>query len=295
VRGFFKAVFYVLLILSLFSIANSLYRLSRSNSDDDIDSANIGVIEIEGVILDSLPVLDQIHEFKKNSQLKSLVVRINSPGGAVGASQEIYLELKKLRKIRPVIVSMGDLAASGGLYVSMGGDIVMALPGTLTGSMGVLMEITNFSRLLEKIYVDPVTIRSGELKDAGNPTHPIDPRAKKLFQELVSNTFQTFRETVKKERKLNKEAVQLLSDGRVVDGTQALQLKLVDELGTFPDAVELAKTKGKISGEPKLAYLSRKPKPFLERLVQGAISPVTEMIMKRENAILQYRWDPRSK
>lgn len=233
-------------------------------------SANIGVIEISGVITESLPVLEQIQEFKDLKNLKALVVRVDSPGGAVGASQEIYLELKKLREKVPVVISMGNLAASGGLYVSIGGSKVFALPGTITGSMGVLMPITNFSRLAERLYVDPITIKSGELKDAGNPLRPMDAKAKQYFQEMVNRTFAQFRAHVKDERKLSDETVAHLSDGRVVDGEEAKKRGLVDEIGNFQDALEFAKTEAKVD-EIKIAWLSRKPKGLWEKVVEGAM------------------------
>ncbi|MBN8555809.1 MAG: signal peptide peptidase SppA [Deltaproteobacteria bacterium] len=288
---FFKIILVIFVVFLLISILGGINKLVSSADEDDIKSANIGVIEVKGVITDSFPVLEQIREFKKNSQLKALVVRINSPGGAVGASQEIFMELKKLRPTYPVIVSMGDLAASGGLYVSLGGETVFALPGTLTGSMGVLLELTNFARLLDKIYIDSVTIRTGDLKDAGNPTRPLDPKAKKYFETLIQQTFNSFKESVKTERKVSAETIQLLSDGRVVDGNEALKLGLVDKIGTFQDAVSFAKEKAKISGDPKLTFLSRKPKGLFERVLEGAVAPIHDLV-KESSSVLQYKWSP---
>jgi protease-4 len=251
----------------------------------------LAVIEIDGVITDSMTLMDEIRELKKNKQLKGLVVRVNSPGGAVGASQEIYMELKKLKEKMPVAVSMGDLAASGGLYVSLGADVIYALPGTLTGSMGVLLELTNFSKLLQKIYVDAVTIRSGELKDAGNPTHPLGPKAKEYFQALILETFGLFKEAVSTERKLKPEALKYLSDGRVVNGVKAVELGLVDKLGTFQDAVQFVKEKAKIDGEPQLAFLSRKPKSLVQKIVEGSLAPITRWANINFNPV-QFRWEP---
>jgi len=290
VRNILKGLFYISVIFLLLAIASGVNRFASSD-EEEFKTGNIGVIEITGVIVESLEILEQIEEARKSTSIKAVVVRVDSPGGAVGASQEIYMELRKLKKVHPVIVSMGDLAASGGLYVSVGADVILALPGTLTGSMGVLMQLTNISRLLEKIYVDPMTIRSGELKDAGNPMRPIDSKAKIYFQDLITKSFQTFRATVKEERKLSNETIQLLSDGRVVDGNQALALKLVDQLGTFQDAVNLAKEKGKVTGDVKLAYLSRKPKPLLSRLLNEAMAPVQQWAKSQSN-ILEYRFDP---
>ncbi len=273
-------------------IASSLYKLVEP-AEDDSQTGNIAVIEIEDIILDSLPVLDQIDKIRKSTEFKAVIVRVNSPGGAVGAAQEIFLALKKLREKIPVIVSMGDLAASGGLYVSMAGHTIVALPGTLTGSMGVLLELTNLSRLMDRIYIDPVTIRSGDLKDAGNPTRPLDPKAKQYFQQLIDRNFEEFRDTVKTERKLTDEVVKTLSDGRVIDGKQAVEWKLVDELGTFEDAVDRAKERGEIKGDVSLAWLSRKPKGLVERVLHESVAPIHQW-MKSKTRILEYRFDPHS-
>ena len=194
----------------------------------------------------------------------------------MGASQEIYMELKRLREKKPVVVSMGDIAGSGGLYVSLGGSHIIALPGTITGSMGVLVQLTNISRLLSKLLVDPLTIRSGDLKDAGNPLRPFDGKAKQLFEDLIQTNFKTFRKTVAAERKLKPEAVATLSDGRIVSGEEALALGLVDTLGTFRDATLKAKELGRVSGKPELAYLSRKPESWADLFMGSLMRPVRE-------------------
>lgn len=289
-RGVFKFLGFLVLTFLFLSVIGGIYRLF-SDSETNIKDSNIAVIEIEGIISSAMPVMEQLEEFRKNSNLKALVVRVDSPGGAVGASQEIFMELKKLRAKTPVVISMGDIAASGGLYVSLGGSQVFALPGTLTGSMGVLLQLTQINRLLEKIYVDPITLKSGELKDAGNPTVPLQPLQKKYLQELIGKNFEVFKADVATERKLSPESIAYLSDGRVVDGQKALELKLVDRLGSFQDAVDYAKEQGKVSGEVKLTFLSRKPKGFFERIAQEVVSPIHSLI-KSETTGLQYRWNP---
>ncbi len=268
----------------------SLHRWFTGESTE-LESSNIGVIEITGVISDSMPIMEQIQKVEESESLKALVVRIDSPGGAVGASQEIYMALKALRSKLPVVVSMGNVAASGGLYVSLAGQTVFALPGTLTGSMGVLLELVQVNRLLEKILVDPVTLKSGALKDAGNPSKPLDPKAKEYLQGLIEKNFAEFKRAVVEERKLKPEAASLLSDGRVVDGQEALNLGLVNKLGTFQDAVQEAMTLAKVSGKPKLAFISREPESILERVLHRAATPVSEWL-KQSRSVLQYRWDP---
>lgn len=260
--------------------------MMKSGGEIDISGSNIGVIEINGMITESLPVLEQIEDLKKNKQLKALVLRIDSPGGAVGASQEIYMEIRKLQDKYPVIASMGNLAASGGLYISLGAKTVYALPGTLTGSMGVLMTVTNFSRLLNKAYIDPITITSGKLKDAGNPTKTMDPQAKAFLQEMINKTFEQFQAAVKTERKINPEVFKKISDGRVVSGRQAVEWGIAHFEGTFADAVELARKEAGIEGEAKLAYLSRKPKGFVEKLLEGTSASLVSQLFPSWEGLL---------
>jgi len=293
VKSFFKFLLGLFLVLFCLSLIGSVYRFFSGSSELDHSGANIAVIEIEGIITESMPFLEQIRNLKEEASYKAVVVRVNSPGGGVGASQEIFLELKKLKAKLPVIVSMGDLATSGGLYVSLGSNVIIALPGTLTGSMGVLIELMNLRRLLDRFYLDPLTLKSGTLKDAGNPTAPLDPRAKDLLQSLINKTFQSFKEDVARERKLKPEALELLSDGRVVDGQEALKLGLVDELGTFEDAVQAAVKLGKIDGEPKLAFVSRKPKSWAQRLFEEASAPALRWVdSKLQVPLINYRWEP---
>ncbi len=292
-KPFLKFLLSAFLILMCISLIGSIYRLFQGSNEFEHSDANVAVIEIDGVIMDSMPTLQQIRDLQDQASYKAVVVRVNSPGGAVGASQEIFMELKKLKAKLPVVVSMGDLAASGGLYVSLGSNVIVALPGTLTGSMGVLLEMMNFRRLLEKVHVDPLTLKSGNLKDAGNPTAAMDPKAKEFLQTLIAKTFQTFKEDVGRERELKEEALELLSDGRVVDGKEALKLGLVDELGTFEDAVRVAGELGKIEGKIKLAFVSRKPKSWAHRLFEEASAPILNWFeSKLESSAIQYRWEP---
>ncbi len=270
----------VLIGIFLLSFIGGLTFLSGGEEKVEKDRANIGVIEMDGVITESLPFLEQLRELKELKNIKVLVVRVDSPGGAVGASQEIFWELRKLKAKMPVIISQGNLAASGGLYISIAGSRVFALPGTITGSMGVLMPITNVARLAEKLYLDPITIKSGELKDAGNPLHPMGAKAKQYFQAMVDKTFAQFKNDVKTERKLKDEVVAKLADGRVVDGLEAKEIGLVDEIGSFEDAVEYAKQAAKITDDVKLAWLSRKPKGLMERIFEGAMVSLSKNLMK---------------
>jgi protease-4 len=159
--------------------------------------------------------------------------------------------------------------------------------------MGVLLELMNFRRLLEKVHVDPLTLKSGVLKDAGNPTATMDPKTRDFLQSLIAKTFQSFKEDVVRERELKEDAAVLLSDGRVIDGKEALKLGLVDELGTFEDAVRVASELGKIEGKVKLAFVSRKPKSWAHRIFEEASSPLINWLESKVDVpALQYRWEP---
>lgn len=283
VKRFFVFVLGLIAIVFLVSFCSGLRHVLDDDNEIKLSRANIGVIEIEGMIQGSMKFLDQMRELRKNKNIKALIVRIDSPGGAVGASQEIFQELKKQKEKMPVVISMGNLAASGGLYISLGGSHIFALPGTLTGSMGVLTTITNFSKLLDKAYIDPITLKSGELKDAGNPTEPVDPKQMKYLQEMINVTFAQFKKDVQTERSLKPEVIKLLEDGRVLTGNQSVELGLADEIGTFLDAVEYAKEQAKIEGDPKLVFLSRKADGFLERIIQEA--------SVKFKGMLETKWD----
>lgn len=281
---FMGILFVIFLVISIFG------KRSMSSEDYGLSEANIAVIEINGVIMESMPVIEQIYKLDKNSQIKGLVVRVDSPGGAVGASQEIYMAIKEVKKKMPVVVSMGNIAASGGLYVSIGADKIYALPGTLTGSVGVLLQSTNLHKVFEKLYLEPITIKSGSLKDAGNPTQPIRPEAQAYLKSVIMQTFDQFRTHVATERKLTPESILTLSDGRVVDGLQAVKLGLIDEVGTFNDAVSFIEEKANLESKPKFAWLSRKKPSLAEYFLQELISPVRSLLAEPfKGATLEYR------
>jgi protease-4 len=288
VKRFLKIILGLSVVVFLVSFLSTLSLMS--GVDQSYKIGNVAVLEINGVITESLPILEDLMEVRDNDAYKALIVRVNSPGGAVGSSQEIFMELKRLQKDKPVVVSMGDVAASGGLYAALGGEYIYALPGTLTGSMGVLLQLTNVSRLMQKLYVDPVTITSGSLKAAGNPLHPIKAREKAHFQKLINRTFSGFKKTVQESRNLQEEAIAMLADGRVIEGTRALEIGLIDAIGTFEDAVQKAKELGKVQEKVQLAWLSRKPKGFFEKIFQEVSAPVRN-IFAQKRARFEYMMD----
>jgi protease-4 len=244
--------------------------------EKDFGKPQIGVLEIKGVILDAEEYLMAINAMAKDRNIKAIVVRIDSPGGSVGASQEIFEELKKTRMKKPVIVSMGSVAASGGLYVSLGGTKIFASPGTVTGSIGVVLEIPNIEKLLKKVGVETETIKSGAYKDTGSIYRPLTPEEKEYLREKVKLIHDQFIKAISEERKIPIEKVKEFADGRIFTGEEALSLGLIDELGNFWDAINEAKKLAKIT-EAKLVFLPKK-KGFLSKILEEKGSSILESI-----------------
>lgn len=214
----------------------------------------IAVVEVEGVITEPDSINKQIKEYGERDDVKAIVIRINSPGGGVGPSQEIYRELKKVRAKKKVVASMGAVAASGGYYIAVAADKIIANPGTITGSIGVIMEFTDAEGLLSKIGLKGYVIKSGEYKDIGSPLRGMRDNEKKLLQDVIDDVYQQFISAVAENRKLKIDAVRKFSDGRIFSGHQAMALGLVDEIGNFQDAIDTAAAMAHIKGKPVVLY-----------------------------------------
>ncbi len=228
----------------------------------------VGLVEITGPIGDSKRTLRDLRAFRDDDHIKAIVVRIDSPGGAVGPSQEIYDSIRRLREKKKVVVSMGSLAASGGFYIACAGDKVFANPGTLTGSIGVIMQMPNVSGLMKWAGVEMTTITAGKMKDSGSPFRPMTDDEHRYFESVLADVHQQFIAAVAEGRKLTPEQVRPFADGRVFSGRQALEWKLVDALGGIEDAVAEAGKLGGIHGEPEVEYPHREKK-FLKELMGG--------------------------
>ncbi len=219
----------------------------------------IGLIKVEGAIYNSSPVVDEIVKFGKDDDIKALLVRIDSPGGVVAPSQEIYEELKKVSdQGKPVVVSMGGLAASGGYYVACGADSIVANPGTLTGSIGVIMRFAQAEELLRKIGVGYEVVKTGEYKDIGSPSRPLTAEERVLLTDLLDDVYDQFVSVIATERNLSREYVEGFADGRLLTGRQAYEMGLVDTLGNLQDAIMLAAAMAGIDGEPVIVRPRRK-------------------------------------
>ena len=214
----------------------------------------IALIRIEGVILDSNDVVEELRRYRKDDSVKAILLRIDSPGGGVVPSQEIYDEVKQIRQEgkKKVVTSMGTVAASGGYYIASASDKIIANPGTLTGSIGVIMEFANVEGLLQKIGVESVVIKSGKNKDLGSPFRKMKEEERVLLQGVIDDVHGQFIEAVAESRSLEVESVRALADGRIFTGRQAKKIGLVDELGSFQDAVQKTAELAGIQGEPRM-------------------------------------------
>ncbi len=226
----------------------------------------IGVIEIEGLISSADEIIKDFHEFAKDSSVKAIIVRIDSPGGAAGASQEIYEEIKRVRKKKPVVVSMGSVAASGGLYAALGATKILAMPGTLTGSIGVMIQVPNIKKFLDKLGINTTILKSGPYKDTGSIFRPLEKEERKVLMDTINDIYEQFIKAIVESRHLPLEKVKKFADGRVFTGRQAKEYGLIDELGNFERAIEVAASLAGIKGEPHLIYPERK-RTWLRRLL----------------------------
>jgi protease-4 len=245
------------ILLFLFSILFIIGKLMGGRGQFAFGD-RIAVVEIKGVIADSTSIIEEIHQYLEDTGVKAIVLRIDSPGGGVGPSQEIYQEVKRARKKKKVIASMGSVAASGGYYVACASDLIVANPGTITGSIGVVMEFTNLEELLKKIGIRGVVLKAGEHKDIGSPLREMTPQDKKIIQEVIDNVHQQFIQAVAESRKMERDKVMGVADGRIFTGEQAQKLGLVDRMGNLQDAIEIAAQMGGIVGKPSVIYPRRK-------------------------------------
>ena len=214
----------------------------------------VGLIRIEGVILDAQSTIGELKRFADNPSIKAIVLRIDSPGGGVVPSQEIHDAVLRIRNKnnKAVIASMGSVAASGGYYIAVATDRIMANSGTLTGSIGVIMEMANVEGLLKKIGVEGVVIKSGRFKDVGSPLRKMSDEEHELLQSVMDDVHKQFIEAVAEGRGIDVPTVQALADGRIFTGRQAKDSKLVDELGDLEAAIQLAADVAGIEGVPKV-------------------------------------------
>ncbi|MCC6543320.1 MAG: signal peptide peptidase SppA [Nitrospirae bacterium] len=231
----------------------------------------IAVVKIEGVILDSKDIIEELRDYRDNKSVKAILLRIDSPGGAVAPSQEIYTEVLKIRDEgkKKIVTSMGSVAASGGYYIASASDKIVANPGSVTGSIGVILELANVSGLMKKVGVESVVIKSGKFKDVGSLFRTMMPEERDLLQGVIDDTYDQFVEAVSAGRGINKEELRPIADGRVFTGRQAKKLGLVDELGNMQDAIKITADLAGIKGEPDLLEKKKKVS-IIERILRSS-------------------------
>jgi protease-4 len=268
-----------LILISL--IVASGFKSSRVSSFHAGRGNVVGIIEVTGIIADSKSTINQIKQLRENKSVKAVVLRIDSPGGTVGPAQEIYREIQKTVQIKKIVVSMGTVAASGGYYIAAAADGIMANPGTITGSIGVIMEYTNFRQLLDKIGIAPVVIKSGDFKDVGSPLREMTEVEEKFLQSFVDKTRQQFVRAVADGRKMPLEQVESLADGRIFTGEEAKENGLVDRLGNLEDAIEWAGRMAGIEGEINTIYVREKRFSFLDALMGTSQESLFNSIFQR--------------
>ena len=285
----------VILILGITALilggAMALIRGSFGSSASLTFSEKIGVIPILGTIKDSSQILSQLIKFKKDNRIKAIILRIDSPGGGVGPSQEVFREVRKTIKHKKVIISMGSVAASGGYYIAAAGNKIVANPGTITGSIGVIMEFLQFQELSKKIGVSIEVLKSGEFKDVGSPHREMSEREKVMIKELILDIQSQFVKAVALGRNLPEEKVVEIADGRIISGAKAKELGLVDQLGNFQDAVELTKQMVGIEGDVDLVYPRRDEFKPWDLLFESAVRVFYRTIKDRMSHNIEYRWD----
>lgn len=270
----------ILLILTLF-IISAMLSLSPGE--------RIAVIEIDGVIKNPKEYLNSIKEISEDSSVKGVIVRIDSPGGTVGSSQEIHDSLIKLSKKIPTIASIVDIGASGGYLIACGTSYIFANAGSITGSIGVISQYYNFSKLIKFLKFDIEVIKSGEMKDLSSPTRSLNNKEKKLLNLLVSDIHQQFKKSVADRRGLTEDESNLVSDGRVFSGNQALELKLIDKIGGLEAAIIYIENEVGI-GDLSVEYYPKKEEKLLDGIIPSIDnSAITNMLNKK----LYYLYSPK--
>lgn len=256
-----------------------------------VGADRVALVKIEGMLISSEHIVDELRDYADDSSIKAIVIRIDSPGGGVVPSQEIYNAVKNAKKEgKKVVVSMGSVAASGGYYIAAAADKIVANPGTLTGSLGVKMEFANLEKLFEKIGVKGMVVKAGEYKDIGSPYREMTPQEKRLLQDVIDDVHSQFIKAVAEGRRLPEADVRAIADGRIFTGQQALALKLVDQMGDLTDSIEIAGGLAGIKGKPRVVE-KRKKIPFFDYLKEESASWIADVItsgVNRSSVKLQY-------
>jgi protease-4 len=276
------AVLMIFFFSVLFLTGRTIGRAGRFAFGD-----KIAIVEIKGVITQSSGIIEEIRQYEEDEGVKAIILRIDSPGGGVGPSQEIYREILKAKSKKKVVTSMGSVAASGGYYIACASDLIVANPGTITGSIGVVMEFTNIEELFKKIGIKGVVLKSGEHKDIGSPFREMTSEEKKIIQGVIDNVHQQFIMAVAQGRNLARAKVVEIADGRILTGEQAKEWGLVDRMGNLQDTIDIVAKMVGIEGRPSILYPKRRFSLW-ELLVKETASTILE-ILNEKGFELNYR------
>lgn len=275
-------LFYGIVIFSAAGLIlfGAVFALTRLIQEGAIlrPSNNIGVVNIEGVITESRYIVENIDAFRRDDSIRAIVVRIDSPGGGVAASQEIYQAIINAREDKKVVASLGAVAASGGYLIASAANQIVANPGTITGSISAMINVPNIEGLLKKLGIGSTVVKSGKFKDMGSPTRKMSPEERAIMQRVVDDIFEQFIDAVAKHRNMTRKELLPLADGRIFTGKYAYTAGLVDHLGDFTSAVRLAAHLSGMEVEPNLVH-SRKPRSWLDRFIRNQ-APFGEILDK---------------
>lgn len=274
----------------LFLVCVGLVTILFGDHDRLSMKEGVGYVEVKGVILDGQELITQLRALEKDDRVKTVVLRIESPGGVVGPSQEVHAEVKRLAAKKKVVASMGSVAASGGYYIAAPATVIYANPGTITGSIGVLMKFSNIEGLMGKVGLKAFTLKTGKFKDAGSPVRPMTDEERAMLEGVIQSTHAQFVKAVAEGRKLPVQQVAAIADGRIFSGEQAQAVKLIDKLGTLQDAIAEAGKLAGIKGEPELIRPPKKKKtPPWELLVEGAADSIGKISGSSDGISIEYR------
>jgi len=290
----FTGIMFLGLTKAIFKSADTKYEYEIEGKGKE----KIAIVDLDYTIYFSESLVRQFKKYREDESIKAIILRVNSPGGGTAASHEMYEEIKKTRDSgKPVIVSVSSLAASGAYYASCGANKIVAVPSSLVGSIGVIIQYISLKDLADKLGIKDVTIKSGELKDTGNPFRDANEKDKEYLQNIIDDSYELFLEVVSKERKINIDTLRQKANGRVYTGREGMKLGLVDTLGTFDDAVKIASEMANIKGEPKLVKEKEK-KYFMELLLEGlsksGFGKINDELFKEffDRPLIQYKFEP---
>ena len=291
---FFLLIFSSIMVTAFIGLY-LVFMLAAKDADfDDLLEAGgekVGIIELTGNITSSRDIIHSLKRFRENSSIKAIVIRIDSPGGAVGPAQEIFREIRKTVKTKKVIASMGAVAASGGYYIAAGADGIVANPGTITGSIGVIMGFVNFQDLLHKIGMVPVVVKSGQYKDIGSPVREMTKDERSILQNLSNRIHRQFIVDIANGRGMDLSKVEGIADGRIFTGEEAKNLGLIDRLGNLEDAIEWAGRMGGIKGKISGVYAPKKKFSILKFIAESSIKEIVNM-MSNPSLYAGYLYSP---